>query len=161
MRAQKAKAQAFPGVGRGPTGVIKSILDTSRTGGQAREEIFVDIVEKISATFSGGGHLQTSQIDGAIQARGSFPSCSIPGDRAWPSRPAGAITKHAGQLYLANLPKQASAEQPSIKNVGQPCDDNLAEQGASQTLTQHMTSQAPPGGRGTARDGHACGARRR
>ena len=68
---QKAKAQAFPGMGKGPTGVIKSILDTSRTGGQSREEIFVDIVEKISATFSSSGHLQTSQIDGAIQVGGA------------------------------------------------------------------------------------------
>lgn len=60
----------FPGVGKGPTGVIKSILDTSRTdGGKAREEIFVDIVEKISCTFSSAGVVQTSQIDGAIQVR--------------------------------------------------------------------------------------------
>lgn len=57
----------FSGVGKGPTGVIKSILDTSRTEGKAREEIFVDIVEKISCTFSSSGHVQTSQIDGAIQ----------------------------------------------------------------------------------------------
>ncbi len=67
--AQKAKGELFPGMGRGPTGVIKSILDTSRSEGKAREEIFVDIVEKISATFSAGGHLQTSQIDGAIQVK--------------------------------------------------------------------------------------------
>lgn len=54
-------------MGRGPTGVIKSILDTSRTDGKVREEIFVDIVEKISCTFSSSGALQNSQIDGAIQ----------------------------------------------------------------------------------------------
>lgn len=65
---QKSKGDGlFPGVGKGPTGVIKSILDTSRTEGKAREEIFVDIVEKISCTFSSSGHIQTSQIDGAIQ----------------------------------------------------------------------------------------------
>lgn len=56
-------------MGRGPTGVIKSVLDTSRADSKGRDEIFVDIVEKISCTFSAGGYLQTGQIDGAIQAR--------------------------------------------------------------------------------------------
>ncbi len=56
-------------MGRGPTGVIKSVLDTSRADGKGRDEIFVDIVEKISCTFSASGYVQTSQIDGAIQAR--------------------------------------------------------------------------------------------
>lgn len=69
-RVQKGKAaSAFGGVGRGPTGVIKSVLDTSRADGKGRDEIFVDIVEKISCTFSASGYVQTSQIDGAIQAR--------------------------------------------------------------------------------------------
>ena len=69
--AQKGKAAAAfaVGVGRGPTGVIKSVLDTSRVNGKGRDEIFVDIVEKISCTFSSSGYVQTSQIDGAIQAR--------------------------------------------------------------------------------------------
>lgn len=57
----------FPGAGRGPTGVIKSVLDTSRTDGGRRDEIFVDIVEKVSCTFNASGYIQTSQIDGAIQ----------------------------------------------------------------------------------------------
>ena len=57
----------MPGVARGPTGVIKSILDTSRTGGGRRDEIFVDIVEKISCTFNAAGSIQTSQIDGSVQ----------------------------------------------------------------------------------------------
>ena len=61
----------MPGVARGPTGVIKSILDTSRTGGGRRDEIFVDIVEKISCTFNSAGSIQTSQIDGSVQV----PSC--------------------------------------------------------------------------------------
>ena len=60
-------------MGRGPTGVIKSVLDTSRSDGKGRDEIFVDIVEKISCTFSAGGYLQTGQIDGAIQARCRLP----------------------------------------------------------------------------------------
>lgn len=74
---QKSKGDGiFPGVGKGPTGVIKSILDTSRTEGKAREEIFVDIVEKISCTFSSSGNVQTSQIDGAIQVS-SLPTALL------------------------------------------------------------------------------------
>ena len=66
--AQRGKANAlFPGVGKGPTGVIKSVLDTSRTDGGRRDEIFVDIVEKISCTFNASGYVQNCQIDGAIQ----------------------------------------------------------------------------------------------
>ena len=53
---------------RGPTGVIKSILDTNRTSGGRRDEIFVDIIEKISCTFNSAGYIQTSQIDGSVQA---------------------------------------------------------------------------------------------
>lgn len=64
-----AASSLFSGVGKGPTGVIKSILDTSRTDGKVREEIFVDIVEKISCTFSSSGSVQNSQIDGAIQVQ--------------------------------------------------------------------------------------------
>jgi hypothetical protein len=51
----------------GPTEVIKSVLDTDRTG--AKEEIFVDIVEKLTAIFDAGGHQKSSSIVGAIQAR--------------------------------------------------------------------------------------------
>ena len=49
----------------GPTEVIKSVLDTDRTG--AREEIFVDVVEKLTAIFDAGGHQKASGIVGAIQ----------------------------------------------------------------------------------------------
>jgi len=52
--------------GRGPTGVVKSVLDTTRTDGGRRDEIFVDIVERLTATFNSSGYLQSSQIDGAI-----------------------------------------------------------------------------------------------
>lgn len=48
-----------------PNEVIKSVLDTARTG--AKEEIFVDIVEKLTAIFDAGGHLKSSGITGAIQ----------------------------------------------------------------------------------------------
>lgn len=51
---------------RGPTGVVKSVLDTTRTDGGRRDEIFVDIVERLTATFNSSGFLQSSQIDGAI-----------------------------------------------------------------------------------------------
>lgn len=51
----------------GPSEVIKSVLDTERTG--AREEIFVDIVEKLTAIFDAGGHLKTSSIVGTIQVK--------------------------------------------------------------------------------------------
>ncbi len=57
----------FSQVGKGPTGVIKSVLDTARTDGGRRDEIFVDIVERISCTFNTSGYVQASQIDGAIQ----------------------------------------------------------------------------------------------
>ena len=64
---QRGKNSLFPGASRGPTGVIKSVLDTSPTNGGRRDEIFVDIVEKVSCTFNASGYIQTSQIDGAIQ----------------------------------------------------------------------------------------------
>ena len=63
----------FPGAAKGPTGVIKSVLDTSRTDGGRRDEIFVDVVEKVSCTFNASGYIQTSQIDGAIQVFFYFP----------------------------------------------------------------------------------------
>lgn len=56
-------------VGRGPTGIIKSVLDTNRTSGPRRDEIFVDIVEKLTCTFNASGYLQSAQIDGAIQVK--------------------------------------------------------------------------------------------
>ena len=51
----------------GPSEVIKSVLDTTRTG--AKEEIFVDIVEKVTAIFDAGGHLRSSSIVGSIQIK--------------------------------------------------------------------------------------------
>jgi hypothetical protein len=58
----------MPGGATGPTEVIKSVLDTDRTG--AKEEIFVDIVEKLTAIFDASGHQKSSSIVGAIQVRG-------------------------------------------------------------------------------------------
>jgi AP-4 complex subunit mu-1 len=50
-----------------PSEVVKSVLDTARTG--AKEEIFVDVVEKLTAIFDTGGHLRSSSIVGAIKVK--------------------------------------------------------------------------------------------
>ena len=71
-------------MGKGPTGVIKSILDTSRVDGKGRDEIFVDIVEKLACTFNSSGQIQTSQIDGAIQVTHIRVSSTFPLPLAWP-----------------------------------------------------------------------------
>ncbi|CAL0307804.1 unnamed protein product [Lupinus luteus] len=48
--------------------VTKSVVATE-LGGRKREEIFVDIIEKISITFSSSGYILTSEIDGTIQMK--------------------------------------------------------------------------------------------
>ncbi|XP_008219283.1 PREDICTED: AP-4 complex subunit mu [Prunus mume] len=50
------------------TAVTKSVV-ASEPGGRKREEIFVDIIEKISVTFSIQGYILTSEIDGTIQMK--------------------------------------------------------------------------------------------
>lgn len=50
------------------TAVTKSVL-ANEPGGRRREEIFVDIIEKISVTFSSSGYILTSEIDGTIQMK--------------------------------------------------------------------------------------------
>ena len=77
MLQRNRASNLLPAIGKGPTGVIKSILDTNRTGGGRRDEIFVDIVEKISCTFNAAGTVQTSQVDGAVQVQYQ-PAC-LPG----------------------------------------------------------------------------------
>ena len=48
---------------KGPTGVFKSVLDTSRTdGGKRKDEIFVDVVERVSCTFNASGYIVSSQV---------------------------------------------------------------------------------------------------
>ena len=48
---------------QGPTGVFKSVLDTSRTdGGKRRDEIFVDVVERVTCTFNASGYIVSSQV---------------------------------------------------------------------------------------------------
>ncbi|RMZ52889.1 hypothetical protein APUTEX25_001008 [Auxenochlorella protothecoides] len=51
-----------------PAEVIKSVLDTSRTG-PVKDEIFVDIVERLTATFDATGRQKSSSITGAVQIK--------------------------------------------------------------------------------------------
>ncbi len=76
MQRKAAASALFNTVGKGPTGVIKSVLDTQRTDGGRRDEIFVDIVERISCTFNQTGYVTASQIDGAIQV-GAYLAAAI------------------------------------------------------------------------------------
>lgn len=48
--------------------MTKSVV-ANEPGGRKREEIFVDIIEKISVTFSSSGYILTSEIDGTIQMK--------------------------------------------------------------------------------------------
>ncbi|MCO5575872.1 hypothetical protein L7F22_029677 [Adiantum nelumboides] len=50
------------------TAVTKSVV-ANEPGGKKREEIFVDIIEKISVTFSSSGYILTSEVDGTIQMK--------------------------------------------------------------------------------------------
>ncbi|KAL5992662.1 AP-4 complex subunit mu [Asimina triloba] len=62
-------AMFMPGTKRMPgTAVTKSVV-ANEPGGRKREEIFVDIIEKISVTFSSSGYILTSEIDGTIQMK--------------------------------------------------------------------------------------------
>ncbi|KAG2248695.1 hypothetical protein Bca52824_088323 [Brassica carinata] len=56
-------AKRMPG-----TAVTKSVVANDPSG-RRREEIFVDIIEKISVTFSSSGYILTSEIDGTIQMK--------------------------------------------------------------------------------------------
>lgn len=68
-----APPASFPrpllGFNKGPTGVFKSVLDTSRTDGKKREEIFVDVVERVTCTFNASGYIVSSQVDGSVQMK--------------------------------------------------------------------------------------------
>lgn len=50
------------------TAVTKSVV-ANEPGGRKREEIFVDVIEKISVTFSSSGYILTCEIDGTIQMK--------------------------------------------------------------------------------------------
>jgi AP-4 complex subunit mu-1 len=69
----QASLKPLFGLSKGPTGVFKSVLDTNRTDGKRRDEIYVDVVERLAVTFNAAGHAISSQIDGSIQVG---PHCS-------------------------------------------------------------------------------------
>ncbi|XP_022769054.1 AP-4 complex subunit mu-like isoform X2 [Durio zibethinus] len=50
------------------TAITKSVI-ANEPGGRRREEIFVDVIEKISVTFSASGYILTFEIDGTIQMK--------------------------------------------------------------------------------------------
>ncbi|GAU34943.1 hypothetical protein TSUD_312740 [Trifolium subterraneum] len=50
------------------TAITKSVV-ANEPGGRKREEIFVDVIEKISVTFNSSGYILTSEIDGTIQMK--------------------------------------------------------------------------------------------
>ncbi|PNY16187.1 ap-4 complex subunit mu-1-like protein [Trifolium pratense] len=50
------------------TAITKSVV-ANEPGGRKREEIFVDVIEKISVTFNSSGFILTSEIDGTIQMK--------------------------------------------------------------------------------------------
>lgn len=51
-----------------PASVQKSVMQTEAPG-KRRDEIFVDVVEKLNVTFNSSGYLLTSEVDGSIQIR--------------------------------------------------------------------------------------------
>ena len=63
----RPKLRTSMGAASGPSEVIKSVLSTKRTG--AKEEIFVDIVEKVTAIFDAMGRLKASSIVGRLQVK--------------------------------------------------------------------------------------------
>ncbi|XWS21029.1 hypothetical protein CRYUN_Cryun30bG0020100 [Craigia yunnanensis] len=54
------------------TAIAKSVV-ANEPGGRRREEIFVDVIEKISVTFSACVYILTSEIDGTIQMKSYLP----------------------------------------------------------------------------------------
>mmetsp|Transcript_3136 Transcript_3136/g.11306 ORF Transcript_3136/g.11306 Transcript_3136/m.11306 type:complete len:445 (+) Transcript_3136:251-1585(+) len=50
------------------TAVQKSVLQNEQSG-KRREEVFVDVIEKLSVTFNSNGYILTSEIDGTIQMK--------------------------------------------------------------------------------------------
>ena len=72
VSAAAGSAGAGSGAGSGATirrdATQRSVIAGEREGGD-RDEIFVDVVEKLNVTFNASGHLLTSEIDGQIQIR--------------------------------------------------------------------------------------------
>lgn len=57
------RSERIPG-----TAITKSVV-TNKPVGRKRDEIFVDVIEKISVTFNSSGYILTSEIDGTIQMK--------------------------------------------------------------------------------------------
>ena len=51
------------------TAITKSVV-TNEPGGRKRDEIFVDVIEKISVTFNSSGYIRTSEVDGTLLLQG-------------------------------------------------------------------------------------------
>eukprot|EP00240_Pyramimonas_obovata_P012524 CAMPEP_0118934656 /NCGR_PEP_ID=MMETSP1169-20130426/13943_1 /TAXON_ID=36882 /ORGANISM="Pyramimonas obovata, Strain CCMP722" /LENGTH=238 /DNA_ID=CAMNT_0006877583 /DNA_START=145 /DNA_END=857 /DNA_ORIENTATION=- len=47
----------------------KSVVSKSRDGKTNRDEIFVDVIERISVTFNANGYVQTQEVDGSIMMK--------------------------------------------------------------------------------------------
>lgn len=103
LKLPMQRNKSAPSIGKGPTGVIKSVLDTSRTGGARRDEIFVDIVEKISCTFNAGGILQTSQVDGSVQVLLLAPTLACLGPSLWWPYVSGASSVREHSAMACDL----------------------------------------------------------
>lgn len=110
--AQVSSKPLFGGLSKGPTGVFKSVLDTTRADGKHRDEIYVDVVERLSATFNAAGNLVSCQIDGAIQVwvlSGFYDGCVGGGHTyVWGEAVGrGAGLQQEQQQHLLPLPKSA------------------------------------------------------
>mmetsp|Transcript_12303 Transcript_12303/g.36092 ORF Transcript_12303/g.36092 Transcript_12303/m.36092 type:complete len:445 (-) Transcript_12303:237-1571(-) len=57
------------GLNKGPTGVFKSVLEPQTRGADHKDEIFVDVVERIASTFNSAGFIVSSQVDGSVQIK--------------------------------------------------------------------------------------------
>lgn len=79
MATPQSALKPLFGLSKGPTGVFKSVLDTTRTDGKRRDEIYVDVIERLSVTFNAAGNPVSSQIDGSIQVRLGSPEVMAPG----------------------------------------------------------------------------------
>lgn len=118
MLLPQASLKPLFGLSKGPTGVFKSVLDTNRTDGKRRDEIYVDVVERLAVTFNAAGHAISSQIDGSIQVRPGMCLhlrvrcfCMLAmllgnalNAHACGSQDGGMVQAHGLQLWCAHMP---------------------------------------------------------
>ena len=90
---------------KGPTGVFKSVLDTSRTdGGKRRDEIFVDVVERVTCTFNASGFIVSSQVGEMVGREGAAQGESKAQGRDFCGRGGEGDVHLHGKLFLALRP---------------------------------------------------------